>query len=364
MRRYFKFFALALLAIFILWFFGKDLHWGEIAQSLRKAEWLQLFAATAIICLGYLLRAFRWRTLLAPITESNLKELFATTTVGFAAVFLFGRMGEMVRPLWLPMRDRRVRPSAALATIGVERICDLISIVSIFALNLLWFKAPEGQESEFTLVNRAGLLMLVAMFFGIVALVIFQRYSDAILRWVEPILLEKLPLPRRLTATIFNLFQSLAASLQILKDPKELAITIFWTVMLWLSVALPTYLVITAFDLPLGFSDALFVMGAASLGSLVPTPGGAAGAFHAATAAAMMSISAGRYTKEDAAAVALIMHLVYFAPALIFGVYYFAHGDISWQRLRSLVINETDESNAAEQTQELKIKNYELKMSK
>ena len=339
MRKYFKFFALAVLAVLILWFFGRSLDWSQVAASLRKADWLRLFAATSIICLGYLLRAFRWRTLLAPITESSLKELFATTTVGFAAVFLFGRAAEVVRPLWLPLRDKRVRPSAALVTIGVERIFDLFAIILVFALNLLWFKAPAGREAEFVQVNRAGWLMLAAMIFAAVCLVIFQRFSASILRRIENIVV-RLPFPKRLNDLIVNIFQHLASSLQILRNPRELALTIFWTAALWLAIALPTWLVITAFGLPLNFSDALFVMGAASLGSLVPTPGGAAGAFHAATAGAIMSLSAGRYTSEDAAATAIIMHLVYFAPALAFGLYYFIHGDISWARLRLLIVHE------------------------
>ena len=43
---------------------------------------------------------------------------------------------------------------------------------------------------------------------------------------------------------------------------------------------------------------------------------------------------------EDAAAIAIAMHLVYFAPAIVFGLYYFAHGDISIQRFRSLLSSE------------------------
>ena len=34
------------------------------------------------------------------------------------------------------------------------------------------------------------------------------------------------------------------------------------------------------------------------------------------------------------------MHLVYFAPALIFGLYYFLHGDISIKRFRNLMSGE------------------------
>ena len=112
LRKYLKFVLLFIFAVFLFWFFGRGLDWQLVRQSLAKANGAYVAAAVSIICLGYLLRAIRWQVLLAPITKSSLKELFATTTVGFAAIFLIGRAGEIVRPMWLPMRDRSVRQSA------------------------------------------------------------------------------------------------------------------------------------------------------------------------------------------------------------------------------------------------------------
>ncbi len=132
LRKSLKFIFLFLFAVFIFWFFGRNLDWAQVSKSLQQAQAVYIVSAVLIICLGYLLRAKRWQVLLEPITKSSLKELFATTTVGFAAVFLIGRAGEIVRPMWLPMRDRRVRPSAALVTLFVERIFDLASLICFF----------------------------------------------------------------------------------------------------------------------------------------------------------------------------------------------------------------------------------------
>jgi uncharacterized membrane protein YbhN (UPF0104 family) len=91
--------------------------------------------------------------------------------------------------------------------------------------------------------------------------------------------------------------------------------------------------------MPVSFSDSLFIMGFATVSSVVPTPGGAAGAFHTATAASLLFLRPDiKY--EDAAAVTIAMHLIYFAPALVFGLYYFAHGDISIERFRGLLSSE------------------------
>ena len=58
---------------------------------------------------------------------------------------------------------------------------------------------------------------------------------------------------------------------------------------------------------------------------------------HAATAGSLILLGVGN---EDAAAVSIVMHLVYFAPAIVFGLYYFFHGDISIERFRNLLSSE------------------------
>ena len=339
MRKYLKFIILILVSILIFWFFGRSLDWNDVIASLRKADKVYLAVAFLVICLGYFLRAVRWQVLLSPITESSLRELFATTTVGYTAMFLVGRAGEIVRPMWLPMRDKRVRPSAALATIFVERVFDLASLICFFSIGLIWFKTPPGHETELNSIKLAGNLMAAGVVVGVISLVIYHRFSETIIGWADSLTNFKF-FPGRIKDLIMSLMRQLATSLNILRSPKEIFWASFWTLALWLSIALPTWLVLLAFDLKMDFIDSIFVMGVASLGSLVPTPGGAAGAFHLATANSLILLSVDR---ETSTAVSIIMHLIYFVPAVFFGLYYLFHGDISIERFRSLLSSENAE---------------------
>ena len=347
LRKSLKFIVLFLFAVFIFWFFGRNLDWREVSQSLRRANAFYLLAAFVITCLGYFLRACRWQTLFEPITATSLKELFAATTIGFTAILIVGRAGELIRPMWLSMRDPRVRPSAALMTLGVERIFDLASLICFFSINLLWFDAPAGREKDFGYIKLLGNMMLVGVVFGFAALYLYQKYSDRIVARVEKITDKKF-VPKKIRAVFISLLRQLAASLQILRSGREIALVVFWTLLLWFSIAIPTWLVILAFDLPVevGFSGSLIVMFTAALGSVVPTPGGAAGAFHAATAGGLMFLNV---AQNDAFAVSFAMHLVYFVPALIFGIYYFLHGDMSVARFRSLLSSEHAEDEILEE---------------
>ncbi len=336
LRQYLKYIFLILLTAALFWYFGRNLDWAEVAQSLRRADPWDLFAAVLIICIGYLLRAVRWRVLLSPITESGLRELFATTTVGFAAIFLIGRAGEILRPMWLPMLDRRVRPSAALVTIGLERVLDLVSLITFFSVSLIWFQPRAGHEAEFAYITLVGNLLLAGAIGFVLFLLIYQWKSAPIIAWFARASNRKL-VPARVRSMLLSLLKQLAGSLKIVRDWRELAWATFWTLTLWLAIALPTMLVLQAFGLPLTFVDSIFVMGVAAMGSLVPTPGGAAGAFHAATAGSLILLEVER---ETAAAASIVMHLVYFAPAVVFGLYYLFHGEISVERFRSLLSSE------------------------
>jgi len=337
-RRYIEFGALVLLAVGLLWWFGRGLNWGQVSAALRQSDWRLIFLACVLIIIAYWFRAIRWRAFLAPLCKAGMRELWVATTVGFTAVLLIGRTGEVVRPVVLPMRDRRVRPAAAFVTIMIERVYDVMTVLFIFALNLLWFKAAAGVNGEIGRARGVGVLLVALGTIGIVILVLFRLKSTRVIAWLELRLDRWSRVPLKVKRGILSLLDQLARALSVLTNVRDLALTIGWTLLLWGSITAANLLVFRAFHLqiggrPFGFSESLFVLGFAMIGSAVPTPGGAAGAFHAATGAGLVLLG---IEKEYAAAVAIVLHLVDFGPAAVFGLFYFVRGEISLARLREL----------------------------
>jgi len=347
-RKYIEFAALCLLATALFWWFGRNLDWREVSHRVGSANPYLLVAALAIICLSYGVRAFRWGALLKPLVPARLPDLFVATTIGFSAVFLIGRAGEFVRPVVLPMRDPRVRPSASLVTILVERIYDMMAVALMFALNLIWFRPVVTAEISFSRVRMVGFGMLAATILGLIFLVWYRKNSTWLIEILERHVLHWRFVPQRLMKLALRLLEQLSQALRVLVNARELAVTIGWTVLLWFGVALANFLVMHAFGLKVGVSETLFVLGWSLVGSLVPTPGGAAGAFHAATAAGFLFLGV---EKELAAAVSIILHLVDFGPAVLFGVFYAIRGDLSISRLRTLVSPEQDFENPVGEVQ-------------
>ena len=253
MRKYIKFIILFLFAIFIFWFFiGRNLDWARSAKICKKRKpfiycrWRFWSFVSAMFC-----GRIRWKVLLAPITETSLKELFATTTVGFAAVFFVGRAGEIVRPMWLPMRDKRVRPSARSGnsrgrTDFRSGLADLLFSPSIY------FGLTHRRDAKSNLntsnCRKSDARRNRSRIFRID---LYQRYSSQIIAWVEK-LTDRRFIPRRIRRIFLSILKQLADSLwRFCEIGARLFRSYFGRSMLWLSIALPTWFVLLAFDLPL-----------------------------------------------------------------------------------------------------------------
>lgn len=332
-RKFIEFIALFLLAIAIVWWFGRSLDWAQVKSALVTSDWRLILAGALVVLGGYLWRAFRWRAFLAPLTKTSLREVWIATSVGYAAVLTLGRAGEVVRPLVLPMRDPRVRPAASFVTILIERVYDSITVLLLFAVNLVLF-TPVSGAAEFARARFIGFALVGGLFAFVAALILFRWRSKQVIGWFERRVHGDLGILGRLKHAIINFLEQLATALGVLTSARDLAITVGWSLALWGSVAAGNLLVFRAFGLPFGVSETLFVLGWSMIGSAIPTPGGAAGAFHAVTGGALILLGA---PKNQAAAVAIVVHLVDFAPAALFGLFYFLRGDVTLSRLRLLI---------------------------
>lgn len=331
MRRYLKFAALLALTALLLWWFAHGVNWTQVRAELEGVNWSLIALGVVVVCTTYLVRALRWRVLLAPVAESSVQNLLAATSVGFGAIFLIGRSGEVLRPTFLSLVDKRVRPAASFVTVGVERVYDMAAVVLIFAIDMIWFRAPGGDAATYARVRQLGFVLLVAFAAGIACLVLFRLRGAELLERINT-RLERAPASvQRVGKFITNLLDQLRLALGVLVHARALALTIGWTALLWTVIALANWCVLRAFGLQYGAAETVFILGWALVGSLVPTPGGGAGAFHLATAHGLSFLGV---AEAKATAVSIILHLVLFGPALLLGLYFFLRSDVKLSRLR------------------------------
>jgi len=339
--------SLVVGALFV-YLFAHNLDFGEVWIKVRAANRVQLTLALALLVGTYFVRALRWKTLLEPMAQPPLSALFRATMIGFSALFLMGRAAEMIiRPATLSLKEK-VRPSASYATVMIERVFDMVMVVFFFAINLVFFEYNENDHNAdamrmFGWIKITGALLLVAAIAGIYGLSVFRRKREGALMYLDKKLRR---LPRKFATGLMSLFEHISEGLGVLHDVRGLTITVSYTVLIWLMVAAAHLLVVRAFGIHYGqvpFTGAVFVMGLSMLGSVVPTPGGATGPFHIATAAALAFLGV---DQDSAKSVAIILHPLIFAPATLFGIYYVAREGLSFGRLKHIAEETVEPPNA------------------
>ena len=110
-----------LLAFILLAFFFRGIDWGALGQALATARPLPLAGLLLATIASFVVRAWRWGDLLAPLGKVRFADLFSATMVGFAASLLVPRSGELLRP-WLISRRQPIPATAGFATVVIERL--------------------------------------------------------------------------------------------------------------------------------------------------------------------------------------------------------------------------------------------------
>ena len=300
-----------LLTVGLLWLFLKDIDPGEMWRAMAHANPGLILAAVAATMLTYVFRAIRWRVLLQPIGPATFRTAFRTTIIGFALLFLLpARIGEFVRP-YLLARHHGLNATSTFATVVIERLLDVVTVLLLFALAIPLAGVPVGRE-----VRLAGLIAAVSAVVALVGLFILAGHPERLARWVAAL---SRWLPARIGTTLTHLARTFAEGLLVMRNPAHLGLAMLWSVPLWGSIALDIWLTTLAFDLTLPIIGSFLVMGYLTVGVSVPTPGGT-GSFHYFYQVAMTTLFGADATV--AAAAAIVLHAVSFVPVTVLGLVY------------------------------------------
>jgi hypothetical protein len=255
-----------------LWFsvHGVDLgsFWTDLARA--RVAWLGPMVVFAVLALW--LRALRWRVLLEGVGPLGDSSVFYATCIGFMGNMVLPlRAGEAIKPLVIA-RDGRISMPAALATVAIERLLDMI-MLGLFAGITLWL-VPAGE-----FLRMAAQTIVAVVLLAMVMLVLTIRYSAWIERQTQRVAGR---LPRFLGHFLKEGASGFLRGVGALRDLRTLATVFAYSALIWLAavfgfVAGALALEIAAPLLPLGFATTVVVAAAVS----VPSAPGFIGVFWA-----------------------------------------------------------------------------------
>ncbi len=245
-----------------LWLAVRDVDGPALRAALAGLTWPALILPLALYWVGMTLRVARWAMLLAPLQRVAPSVLAEVLLVGYAVNnVLPARLGELFRADYAKRRCGLGR-TVALGSIIVERLFDLSAIVACLALGLGAAVAagPFEQRGALALLLLNAALISAAAFAAIRCLVA-----------TDP---ARLPLPRCVQPAVVELRRGLAAVTR-----RRASAAAALTVAVWCGEVGALWAVFRALGVALDPPQAMLIMSAASLSTLIPTAPGYLGTY-------------------------------------------------------------------------------------
>ncbi len=283
MRAWIKWILIAGIAGFLAYkLITTHFDWAGFVASLRRANAGLLLVAALLMYVNNIVRALRWSIFLRPaylqtgLAPTPWWNLIGSQFIGFTGLAIFGRIGELIRPLLIARRTG-LTFSSQIAVVAVERVFDLGAFAALFSLNLLL--APGLQTLPFhELFHKVG-FAIAGLTLALGVFVLGVRLAG--------------PLVARMTGQLFGLFSKAAGvsaaqkvlafrdGLNVVGSLADFVWLALLSLLLWGTIAVTYVVVMKAFPPPvalLTIPDALLVMGFSVVGNVVQLPGIGGGA--------------------------------------------------------------------------------------
>jgi glycosyltransferase 2 family protein len=315
------------LSLALLWYAFRDIHLLEVMLQIRGADPVLLGLSAVVVTLPFGLRAVRWGPILHPIHPgSRFRSRFAATCIGFMANNLLpARVGEFARAYSLT-RLEPIRLSASFGSLVVERMFDAIMVIGLLLVALAWPGFPDVAGRGYT--HIAGILAaLLALGFGLLLFLVSR--PDRATRIVEAI--ARRLLPRRLRRRVVDALVAFLMGAAVIRDVRLVLQTVFWSLAVWLTAGVATWIAFRAFHIDAPFIAAVFLQSIIALAVSLPSAPGFFGLFEAAARVGLVDVWG--VETSSAMAFALGFHLAGYFPVTFIGLYYAWRLGFSWREV-------------------------------
>jgi len=315
--------SIAISAVF-LGFAVRNVDWGEALQALRQANYLWMLPTFPITVWTLYIRAQRWRVFLHAVRVPAIRHLLAATNIGFMANMVLPlRMGEVIRP-YLVSRREGLPISAVLASVLLERIFDMFTILRLFGVCAIL--VPVSDQ-----IRQWG-VMLFTLAIGVGALI-------ALMRWQENLALRAVralctPLPERIGGAVVGFVEGFLKALEMLDSASAFLRAFGWTLYLWAVISLIYVVALIAFHLPVPlFTGALVTTTIVAIAVSVPSAPGYIGSFQLGC---VLALGIFGVPQSQAIAFSIVVHLTQFVAVIGAGLYSLWTENMSFRDVESV----------------------------
>jgi uncharacterized protein (TIRG00374 family) len=219
-------------------------------------------------------------------------------------------------------RRAEISRSAALASILIERIFDLFTLLALFGIVALTTEFPGGLDKVALLVLAVGLLTLVL-------LLVWHRYPARFLEVVLRVV------PGRFRRNAENLGTRFQTGLSVFDRASHLLVVGFLSLLMWFLVLVVVGLSMLALSIDLPQPQASMVaLVAIALVTMIPSAPGFIGTMQGGGTLALSIYP--EIAKEQALAFTIVFHATQWFPVNIVGIIYLVREGLSLGQLSRL----------------------------
>jgi len=281
---------------------GVDRH--QVIANIRTLPLAGVATYLVTLAITHFFRGWRWNFLLRPLGAAvPLRRLLPISSVGFMAILALPvRLGEFVRPYFIN-REARVRISAAVGTVAVERIVDglLISILFFVSYAL-------SSASAFSPELRVGAWLSLIGFVALTTfLAVAQAWTERTIDLVLRVSLLRRFAPARAEA-LGDKLRSLISGFKVMRDWRNFSIFLLQSCIYWGANGFGMWILARQMGLPLSISAAFTTMAFTGVVLTLPNSPGLVGQFHAAIKLGLMAYLPVATVNTKGIAYAIVLH--------------------------------------------------------
>ncbi len=218
-------------AIAVTFYYKCDV--GKLKLTLQTARWG--FAPLAILVglLVYPVKALRWRIILGPAQNARYRTLLSAIMIGFMANCIVSRFGELIRAAVMSIKGE-MRTSTAIASIALERVFDMATVIFFLVLALQWLEpsAVRGEAGRHWMNVLRGARFPFGIMLGVAIafLVLLRLYPQ----WMTGVLTRFVRLlPQRVRGKVESFLTAFLLGLDTLRNWRQVAAILVLSVVHW-----------------------------------------------------------------------------------------------------------------------------------
>ncbi|MDR0965196.1 MAG: flippase-like domain-containing protein [Myxococcales bacterium] len=318
------------ISVFFIWLSLREVALGNVFDALEQADLRYLAPYLAILVAIHFCRTLRWGILLEPIGKPTFDRLNLASAVGFMGLVVMPfRLGEFARPL-LIAEHGKIRSSAAMGSIVVERVVDGLAMALVLFVALFFSTPVTSDPSQLAWARRGGVVVfcifLVILFFSALAYA-KREFAVGLVRRLTT------PISSKLADKLAEMLDAFIGGLRLVPDRRKIALFFAMTLAYWAMNGFGLQLLALGFGLDLDVAAAFTILGLLVIGVMIPAGPGMLGTFQGAIILGTELFFPGEAFKSAVFAYAWVVWAAQFGQQVLFGLYYVVRGRVSLSRL-------------------------------